>query len=52
MLHTRDHTSDEYKQSRSDFRSVVKSLLSSAWEMFKALIINARDVLGSGRINL
>ncbi len=52
MLHTRDNTGDENRRERSNFRPVVKSLLQSAWEMFKAFVINARNVLGSGRINL
>jgi hypothetical protein len=52
MLHTRDNTGDEHMQGRNNFRLAVKSLLRSAWKMFKAFIINTRDVLGSGRINL
>jgi hypothetical protein len=52
MLHTRDNTCDEYRREWSNFRPAVKSLLKSAWDLFKALVINTRDVLGSGRINL
>ncbi len=52
MLHTRDDTADEHWHGRSNFSPVMKSLLMSAWKLFKAFVINARDVLGSGRINL
>jgi hypothetical protein len=52
MLRTRDNTGDEHSRERSSFHPAVKSLLRSAWELFKVFVINARDVLGSGRINL
>lgn len=52
MLHVRDNPGDEHRQGWSNFRPAVNSLLRNAWELFKAFVINARDVLGSGRINL
>jgi hypothetical protein len=52
MLHTRDDIADKHRLRRSNFSLVMKSLLMSAWKLFKAFVINARDVLGSGRINL
>jgi hypothetical protein len=52
MLHIRDNTGDEHRQGWNNIHPAVRSLLRSAWELFKAFVINARDVLGSGRINL
>lgn len=52
MNHIRDNPGDDHRQGMNQIRPVVKSLLRSAWSMFKAFVINARDVLGSGRINL
>ncbi len=50
------YTNDNYRKQEMprgrDLRPLMRKLLISAWNIFKAFVINARDVLGSGRINL
>jgi hypothetical protein len=50
------YTNDNYRGHEMlrgrNLRPVIKRLLVSAWNIFKSFVINTRDVLGSGRINL
>jgi hypothetical protein len=52
MLHIRNNIGDAHWHERINIHPAMKLLLSKAWVLFKAFVINARDVLGSGRINL
>ena len=52
MSYTNEINREQEMPRGGIFGPVMRRLLVSAWNIFKSFMINARDVLGSGRINL
>jgi hypothetical protein len=52
MLGPRDNHDDSQVMQHSSMRSALKRFVRSAWNILVSLVINARDVYGSGRIQL
>ncbi len=52
MSYTNEINREQEMLRGGNLRPVMRRLLVSVWNIFKAFVISTRDVLGSGRINL
>ena len=52
MLEPRDVYDENQVMQHSTMRSALKRFVRSAWNILVSLVLNARDVYGSGRIQL